>query len=592
MTRLATENTPAVHEEIFRSLLRTPHHGKAIDETIALHKAQFDRDPHLYGKLAVYAVAEGNCAVRDIQDVFVATLFASPYEEHRSAAWVMLQDMPPYRVARILDYVTGYYEIVHKRSNDKWELPKNGENGVVVKPAHFSEKHPDLTKRGKLIPEKTIKLGKALRAKMKTREQQITVKTYQVYHPGFGHKSINRYLRSAIKHYLSWREREENRSLMEGALVRARKFMRRLYAKSRTLPMGDEKSWVNRYLFHEEVPTGSRMSAIQQILGCTDPAQQAKIAIDNNIPLPTLCSLVDNVTPSLLVAMVYVMSPQEVLANQNLLRRHGAFNNPELKAMIHEKLAKIMKGKKGKVDALKGQAAAATEGLDEDTKALLVKVTDTELKKYDQIVADTLILVDISGSMQAAIEIARGLAPVICQAAENPDNVWVYTFNAMGVERKVGKNEDPRNKSAWDKVFAMVRADGGTNAGGGLLAFARHRKTVEQIILITDEGENGTPCFADALKQYTAATPCEPKIVIIRCPGDRSTWGQIERSLKSKGVTPDIVTVEKMDTISWPNILQLLTGKGMKDLVQDILDLELPDRDSYLAKINKHTKKR
>ncbi len=116
-TRLiGSESEPSVQEEIFKTLLRTPH--RSVDEVLSIHRAQLERDPFLYGCLAVYGVIEGQCAVRDLQDVFVATLFVSEFPEHREAAWVMFQDLPPYRAQRVVRYVTGYVEKIKHTSKD------------------------------------------------------------------------------------------------------------------------------------------------------------------------------------------------------------------------------------------------------------------------------------------------------------------------------------------------------------------------------------------------------------------------------------------------------------------------------------------
>ncbi|KKK96010.1 hypothetical protein LCGC14_2667060, partial [marine sediment metagenome] len=56
----ASESQPSVQEEIFNSLLRTPH--RSVDEFLEIHRTQLERDPFLYGCLATYAVHEGECA--------------------------------------------------------------------------------------------------------------------------------------------------------------------------------------------------------------------------------------------------------------------------------------------------------------------------------------------------------------------------------------------------------------------------------------------------------------------------------------------------------------------------------------------------
>ena len=111
-----TENDVSVQEQMFRTLLQTPH--RKIDETLAIHKEQFERDPNFYGHLAVHAVLGENSIVHDVNEVFTAVMLDSPYPEHREAGYVMFQTFPPYQAERIARYFTGYSEKVKHRSYD------------------------------------------------------------------------------------------------------------------------------------------------------------------------------------------------------------------------------------------------------------------------------------------------------------------------------------------------------------------------------------------------------------------------------------------------------------------------------------------
>jgi len=377
----ASESQPSVQEEIFKTLLRTPH--RSVDEFLEIHAEQLKRDPFLYGCLATYAVHNGECAVRDIQDVFVATLFTSEFPEHREAAWVMLQDLPPYRVRRVVQYITGFAEVVTKTSLDS-AMPRQGQYGLSYERANYSRNHPDKALRGKQIPRKTKKLGRKLKQQLKTSVSEITIDEYLVKHKGLG-KSMSRTLRSGVAQYLHLRE--EGELMMEGAILRARNALRYLYAKAHLLPGGSESSWINRCIFHNEAPEGSRIESLKKLIASNDPTEQAEIIMEARLPYPLVRSLVKTITPSVLVALIDSMSPQELLANLASIKREGAFDNPEIKELVQEKLKKIKNAKKGKVDALKGETAAeAVESLDEETRTLVSEVTDSQMKKHGQIV--------------------------------------------------------------------------------------------------------------------------------------------------------------------------------------------------------------
>ncbi len=87
--------------EILNSLLTTPH--RQLDAVGAVHLEMLERDPIFYGHLAVWYQRNGR--VRDHKEVFVANLLASPLTEHRQAGFVLLQKLPPYQVARVVDFM-------------------------------------------------------------------------------------------------------------------------------------------------------------------------------------------------------------------------------------------------------------------------------------------------------------------------------------------------------------------------------------------------------------------------------------------------------------------------------------------------------
>lgn len=87
--------------EMLNSLLTTPH--RRLEEVAEVHRDMVELDPLFYGHLAAWYRHHGD--VRDHQEVFVATLLASSIPEHRSAGFAMLQELPPYQVARVVDFM-------------------------------------------------------------------------------------------------------------------------------------------------------------------------------------------------------------------------------------------------------------------------------------------------------------------------------------------------------------------------------------------------------------------------------------------------------------------------------------------------------
>jgi hypothetical protein len=521
--------------------------------------------------LAVYAVVEGQCAVRDLQDIFVATLFVSEFPEHREAAWVMFQDMPPFRAERVVQYITGYAEIVKHTSQDKKPMPPQGEFGVSYERAK--------TRAGVEIPRRVQKIGRKLRRHVGN-VSQLTIDTWLVKHEG--HKRpLNRVAKNAIAAYL--RFREENREMMEGAILRARTALKYLYAKAHLIPEGNDDGWINRALFHGEPPVGSRLDAQKKLIASNDPTEQAQIIMDAKLPYSTVQSLVETITPSVLIALVDTMSQQELLANLAKLKREGAFNNPEIKDLVQSKIAGAKGAKKGKVDALKGEIASqAVADLDDETKALVAEVTDAQLKHHGQIGVNTVMCVDTSWSMAHAIEEAKRAGAVLAQAGGDKfRGCYLFGSTARRV-RWTQSDGDSTQYSAWQKKLKMVRADGGTNLGACLTAMIRDNEDVEQIIILTDEGENGHPYFFEKLPAYKEKFGHLPEIIIVRLNG-QDLCNKVERTCRQAGAEVTVMDCTKTDKIALPNLVQLCSKKGIFELVQEVLELELPTKSEWQA---------
>lgn len=578
------ESNVPVYEEMFRTILQTPH--RKVDELLHVHKTQFDRDPNFYGHLAVYAVLQGHCAVRDVNEVFIANMLASQYSEHQEAGYVMFQDLPPYQAARVARYFTGYDEIVKVPSYDD-SVVKN-EFGMKWEKSKHSKSYPNADLRGKVKALVTVNLPK----KSKLREQlmkkgsitdsitSFTVQEYLVHHACLNKRNFKGALRSAVKSFL--RYRELNEKMMEGALLRGSKYLKQFYIRTNRVPMNDVNSWVNKFLWNGETQAGTRLHGLRQLQTEKDPVKQAEIIVNNKLPFTSVMSAIVSITPSILIAMVDSMSHQELLQSLGTLKSHGAFDNPDIKTLIDSKLKQAKKGKR--VDAMKGaKAAAAVAGLDEETRQIVQEVTDSQMKFHGEIGMRTALLIDKSGSMTDAIEIGKQLGAAIAQSCKKDNPPVTYLFDNMPTLVKwTDKDGDITAKSAWDNKLAMFRANGGTAPAEVIKAMISKKTIVDQMVLVTDEGELNDGDFAAQLKKYEANIGVLPSIVIVRIGRNRTNI--METSLRKVHANVDVLACDTIDSVSIPNLIQLLSKKSVFDLVQEILSLDLPTRADWDSK--------
>jgi hypothetical protein len=464
--------------EMLNSLLTTPH--RKLEQVAEIHKLITELDPIFYGHLAVWYQRNGD--VRDHKEVFVGHLLTSDLPEHRDAGFVMLQEFPPYQVARVVDFM--------KQHRNK--LPRSA--------------------------------------------------------------------RTAVQRYL--KSRESNPVLFDRAALRGRNAMKHLYASLHIKPCDR----ANAILFRDEPPVGSLADVLKQLAKTESAAEQARLIVEFNLPYTIAIGAIKQLTPTVLVALINSMTPQEAINNLKSLKTRGAMEHPEVKALIDAKLDDAAKG--SRVAAFKAQIASDAVDLDEDTIARLEKVTNEQVKRRGAIACSTALLVDKSGSMENAIEIGKRLAALISGITQA--DLFVYAFDTIPYPVMAQGKE----LTDWERAFKHIKAGGGTSIGCALEAMRKKWQVVDQILVVTDEGENAAPYFAEVYKTYCRELAVMPNVVIVRV-GGYCNW--LEGQLKQQQAPVETFTFAG-DYYSLPNLIPLLTRPSRLELLMEILDTSLPTR--------------
>jgi hypothetical protein len=266
------------------------------------------------------------------------------------------------------------------------------------------------------------------------------------------------------------------------------------------------------------------------------------------------------------MALLERMSPQELINNLAALKRRGAFDNPDLKALIEQKLEAAKTGTR--VSAFKAEEAMKAADLSADVRRKLEEVADTQVKAKGRIVRPTALLIDKSGSMSVAIELGKRIGAMISTICEK--ELYVYAFDTMAypVERAGA------DLAAWERALLGITAGGGTSCGVALEYMRRKGQYVEQIIMVTDEEENTTPLFVDALQKYRAEVKADPNVCFVRTPGAQIL---LEERCRQAGIMADAFQFEG-DYYSLPNLVPLLSRPSKLELLMEIMEYPLPVR--------------
>jgi len=507
---------------ILNTLLTTPH--RRLDLIWPVHRQMAEQDPLFYVRLAAWYFDNGD--VRDHKEMFVVTLLLSDFDGHRESGLALLRDLPPYQLGRVIDFI-----------------------------------HGRKTSRQQRVSNKT-KRQRAARAKVSGRQSAAkTAPKYETVVDEYGlFRNVPRSAKTEVERYL--REREADADWFDSTVLIARKSLKRLYALLHIKP-GER---AQRILFDKNPPPDSRLYALRLLSQARSPADQARAIVENDIPYRVAATVIRKMMPTVLLALVEQMSPQEVINNLASLKRRGAFDNVDIKAAVQAKLEAAKTS--DRVSAFKADEAIKAAGVSDDLKQQLEDVANAQVKAKGSISRPTALLVDKSGSMSTAIELGKRIGAMISTACEA--DLFVYAFDTMAYPiAKAGSD-----LADWEKAFKGIKAGGATACGVPLEQMIRANQYVEQIVLITDEGENTPPSFLVSLRRYQEALKADPTVCIVRTP---DAYDRVERQCQRDGVQVDVFQFAG-DYYALPNLVPLLSRPSKLEFLMDIMAYPLPER--------------
>lgn len=497
--------------EILNTLLTTPH--RKLDAIWPVHQAMVSRDPRFYVRLAAWYSDHGD--VRDHKEMFIVNLALSGFEGHRDAGLALLRALPPYEVVRVLDFIHGRKTTRKVRAVKAAGKQAAAENAAAV---------------------------------------QTVVEDFGLF------RNPPRALKTEITRYL--REREADPQWFDSSALTARKALKRLYALLHVKP----GVRAQQILFDEEPPPDSRVFALRELARATSPAEQARAIVEHQVPYRVAATVVRQLTPTVLLALIERMSPQELINNLAALQRRGVMDNADLKALVEQKLEAARTG--ARVSAFKAEEAMKAANLSADVRQQLEKVADAQVKARGRIKRPTALFIDKSSSMSLAIELGKRIGAMI--SAVCASDLFVYAFDTMAYP--IDRAGD--DLAAWEKALRGINAGGATSCGVALEVMTRKRQYAEQIILVTDEGENTAPLFVAALQKYRAAVQADPNVCIVKTP---EASNHLEEQCRGAGIGCDAFQFTG-DYYALPNLVPLLSRPSKLDLLLEIMDYPLPQR--------------
>jgi hypothetical protein len=505
-----------VRVALFNSFMTCPH--RDTEEIRKIHEDVRAKDPLFYAHLACWYQKSAGEVSRDHNEVFTALLATDPFIENREVGLALFRQHAPWMKERVVGFIKGKVAKIREKTG------------------------------------KTIKKGKKEVPEVKIIEKKVGLK-----------KALPTALKTEIENYLAWLEADPDR--FDAVALRNFKDLKSLYfARGKHgFSHGDR---AQKILFEKKFPENSKLSSFKLIADAKTPEEAAKLIVKNKIPYTIAVGLVSKITPSVLVALIDAMSPQEIINNIASLKERGAMDNEDTKKLIEAKLDKAKTSKK--VSALKSKTAVSTGRVkDEAIEKKLDEIADVQIKRGGTIKVTTAVFVDRSGSMTAAIEVGKRVSATISGVTEAP--LYVVAFDSAPAEVKA----QGKTLSDWEKAFMPIHPGGNTSIGCAIDYLLRKKILVEQIVVVTDGGENAHPWFFDSFAQYKKAMNITPHVVVIHVGTVSRTF---VNSLAEAKITFDEYKPDGNDYYGLPGLIALLSRRSKLDLIMEIMDYPLLKR--------------
>jgi len=192
------------------------------------------------------------------------------------------------------------------------------------------------------------------------------------------------------------------------------------------------------------------------------------------------------------------------------------------------------------------------------------------IKMKGKIKRPTALLVDASGSMEVEIELGKRIAAMLGAVCEA--DFFVIAFDTMAHQIEI----QDFSLAGLEKSFRGIKAGGRTSFGCAVELLRRKKNYVEQMIIVTDGGENEPPLFCQALKAYKEELKTDPNICFVKVEG-QAVSDHVETALKREGIPIDSFTFTG-DYYALPNLLPLMTKPSKLELLDEIMGWPLPER--------------
>jgi len=367
-----------------------------------------------------------------------------------------------------------------------------------------------------------------------------------------------RHLQRAVKKYVRYRE-QNPKALMGIRKVGLSKRLQNIYRLMHIAPTPEAASilgWKQK-----KGPAIEKMKVFN-FSGLSDLQIAQKIRDEKLPPTGVLGALPDKMSPVIAAAILEQSSGDQAVILRELFDSQGLLKHAEVKKIFTEKI------KEAKT-ALDRVERINTE-IDEDIQKELKKAKSESRKNAVGDIGKIFLHIDISGSMNMAIEVAKDKGAIIAECTKNPEeNFFWGVFNSSG---SILKKPETFEKDAFAAVLYGIRVGGGTDCLA-LYEYARS-KNCDIDVYITDQGHNTGDIEARIRDMERKGIEKPRAAVIIHVPGSDSC-SKLKDGLEASGIPVSIIKPEALSESALVAQAVRTALKGATSIIEDIMQTPL-----------------
>lgn len=233
------------------------------------------------------------------------------------------------------------------------------------------------------------------------------------------------------------------------------------------------------------------------------------------------------ISPVIAVAIMEQVTGNQAVILRELFDEQGLLKNPEVMALYESKV-KTAKTALDRVERINTE-------IGEEVTKVLKAAKSAKRKETVGVVPKLFLHIDISPSMQQAIELAKDYGATFAEAIPNPEeNFFWGAFNHTGMSLP---RPESFEKDAFHSVLFGLRCSGSTNV---MACYGMAREVGAVVdVLITDEGHMAPgQHIMDEIDRYEKAGKGKPKSVIVvhvDTPGSPAA-GTLRPFFESRGI--------------------------------------------------------